>query len=69
MTLKAILTSGYPLSEKRVRLAELFWTTAARHLPKKLAYWSFIHSGVKNILPNEEVPAVPYTVVLQRLSK
>lgn len=43
----------------------------AQHLPKSICYWVLIRCGTAPgmIKHNEEVPAVPFTVVLERWSK
>ena len=64
-----IVTSGYPLAEIRHRLAEWGWSTLAHHLPRRLAYWSFIDTGVRTIRSDEVVPAVRYTDLLKRAEK
>lgn len=71
MTLKTILNPGHPMfpGERRQRLSEWAWATAARRLPKRLAYWSLIAAGVQHIKLDEEVPAVPFTVVLERAGR
>ena len=71
MSLTTIFDPRHPMfpGERRQRLAEWFWSTAARHLPKRLAYWSYIHQGVQNIHPDEEVPAVTYTEILSRMNR
>jgi hypothetical protein len=71
MNLTTILNPRYPMfpGERRARLAEWAWSTAGRHLPKRLAYWSLIATGVRHIEGDEEVPAVPFTVILERAGK
>lgn len=49
------------------KFEERIWLWIARRLPKRLAYWSFINSGVSVIKDNEVVPEVEYVTVLQRL--
>lgn len=43
----------------------------AYHLPKKICYWVLIRVGAdhKTIMDHEEVPAVPFTVVLERFGR
>lgn len=68
MNLTTILNPRHPMfrGERRSRLAEWAWSTAAQFLPRRLAYWSLIATGVRHIRGNEEVPAVAFTTVLQR---
>jgi hypothetical protein len=56
-----------PLREKVSRTHDWAWRTAAAHLPKRLAYWSYIHQSVRNTEPTEIVPEVPYMTVLSRM--
>jgi hypothetical protein len=58
---------GMSLRERLNRTGELAVQTLAHHLPRKLAYWSFIDSGVRAIGPREEVPDVRYIDLLKRL--
>ena len=55
-----------PLRERFNRTAEAFWRGFAHRLPRRLAYWSFIDTGVRHIADNEIVPEVRYTDLLQR---
>lgn len=55
------------LTERTCRTGDLVLAKVAHHLPRRLAYWSFIDSGVRHIASNEVVPEVPYTVLLKRL--
>lgn len=57
------------LRERVSRTEELFWMKAAAHLPERLAYWSYIHQGVKHFEGNELVPEVRYMTVLDRMGK
>ena len=65
----------YPMfrGERRARLAEWAWQRAATALPARLRYWALIHEGARHCggpaHPTEEVPAVPFTVVLERAGK
>ena len=54
------------LREKLYRTSDWAWATAAHHLPRRLAYWSFIDSGARLIHSNEIVPEVHYTDLLAR---
>ncbi len=38
-------------------------------LPRRLRYWVLMYEGVGNMRPDEEVPAVPYLTVLQRVGE
>lgn len=52
-----------------VRGWEAAWAWLADHLPQKLTYWVVIRAGVHHIHHDEEVPAVPFVTVLQRLER
>lgn len=54
------------LREKLSRTREWAWRSAAHRLPRRLAYWSFIDSGVRLIRPDELVPEARYTELLER---
>lgn len=58
---------GMTLRERLSRTREAFWRSLAHHLPRPLAYWSFIDSGVRAMGPNDVVPDVRYADLLQRL--
>lgn len=47
------------------------WATfnVPRLLPQTLRYWVLMFEGTRNMDPFEEVPAVPYLTVLQRVGK
>jgi hypothetical protein len=64
-----IVTSGYPISEISNRLQEWAWREAAHRLPRRLAYWSFIDSGIRALGPNDVVPEARYMDLLERLEK
>lgn len=57
---------GMLLRERLSRTAEWFWRSAAHHLPRRLAYWSFIDTGVRTI-GNDVVPDVRYMDLLARV--
>lgn len=69
MKFTTIWTSGYPLSEKLHRTGEWAMRGIAHRLPRRLAYWSFVDTGVRQIAGNEIVPEVPYTTLLERAGK
>lgn len=54
------------LRERLSRTGEAFVRSLSHRLPRRLAYWSFIDTGVRHIRPNEVVPDVRYTELLQR---
>ena len=60
---------GMSLRERLNRTAEWGWSTAAHHLPRKLAYWSFIDSGARLMRDDEVVPDARYMDLLERFSK
>lgn len=51
------------------KLDEKFWLWLARHLPRKLAYWSYVVQGTRHIRNDEEVPAANYSELLRRMVK
>lgn len=48
---------------------EALWLWLAHRLPRRLAYWSFIDTGVRLIRDDEVVPEVRYTDLLERASR
>jgi hypothetical protein len=54
------------LRERLHRTGETAWMATAHRLPRRLAYWSFIESGVRYIRPDEVVPEVTFTDLLNR---
>ena len=60
---------GLPLRERISRTQEWGWRTTAHHLPRRLAYWSFIDTGVRTMKPDEEVPAVTFMDLLSRADR
>lgn len=69
MRLKTIWTlPGMTLRERMSRTQEWGWAKAAHHLPRRLAYWSFIDSGVRH-MGNDVVPEIRYTELLTRMEK
>lgn len=55
--------------ERLNRTSEVFIRSVAHRLPRRLAYWSFIDTGVRLIRSDEIVPEVRYTELLQRAEK
>lgn len=50
MRLRTIWTlPGLPLRERLHRSADWFWLATARHLPRRIAYWSFVVEGTRAI--------------------
>lgn len=45
---------------------ELATRATARHLPKRIAYWSFAETCHKHTRPNENAGNLPYTTILTR---
>lgn len=67
MKLTTIWTlSGMSLRERVRRTNEAAIRGLAHRLPRRLAYWSFIDTGVRHIASNETVPDVRYTDLLER---
>lgn len=60
---------GMALRERLNRTGEAFVRGLAHRLPRRLAYWSFIDTGVRYMRHDEVVPEVRYTVLLERASK
>lgn len=54
------------LRERLHRTGEWAVQAVAHRLPRRLAYWSFIDTGVRYMRPDEVVPEVRYTDLLQR---
>jgi len=68
--LKTIWTiPAMTVAERLRRTREAAWRSLAHHLPRSLAYWSFIDTGVRHIKGNEVVPEVKYTDILQRIGQ
>lgn len=57
---------GMSLRERVNRTGECAMRAVAHRLPRRLAYWSFIDSGVRYMNPSEVVPEVPFMDVLSR---
>lgn len=57
---------GLPISERVARTGEAFMRGLAHRLPRRLAYWSLIDSGVRHMHSDEIVPDVTFMAVLQR---
>jgi hypothetical protein len=58
-----MLDLHYELSKRR----DFCWLWLARHLPRRLAYWSYIVQGGRVIKPDEVVPEVRYAELLSRM--
>ena len=70
MRLRTIWTlPDMSLPERIDRTQEWAWRTVAHRLPRRLAYWSLIDSGVRVMRPDEIVPEVRYMEVLERMEK
>lgn len=68
MKLKTIWTlRSMRLRERFNRTGEWSLMAIAHRLPRRLAYWSFIDSGVRAMGDHDVVPEVRYTDLLQRL--
>jgi hypothetical protein len=68
--LKTIWTlRGMSFHERLNRTGEAFIRSLAHRLPRRLAYWSFIDSGVRYMRSDEVVSEVPYMDLLQRMDK
>lgn len=62
-------TPSMSMRERLTRTGEAAWRTAAHRLPRRLAYWSLVDSGVRHMHSNEVIPEVPFTVVLERAGR
>lgn len=60
---------GYSLRSRTHYTREWFWRSLAHILPRQLAYWSFIDTGVRHMRGDEVVPEVRYTDLLERAAK
>jgi len=70
MRLTTIWTpTAMPLTERLSRTGEWVIREVAHRLPRRLAYWSFIDTGVRHMHADEVVPEVPYMVILERAGK
>lgn len=66
MSLSTIWTlPACTLREKLNRTAEWSLRRAAHRIPRRLAYWSFIDTGVRH-MGNDVVPEITYVEVLRR---
>lgn len=57
---------GMSFRERLNRTSEAALMWLAHRLPRRLAYWSFIDSGVRLMRDDEVVPEVHYTDLLSR---
>ena len=55
------------LRERLRRTSEWAWHLTARHLPRRLAYWSFIDTGARMTSTREVVPEVRFMDLAARL--
>lgn len=60
---------GLPMRERFSRTGEALLIHLAHRLPRRLAYWSFIDTGVRHIRPDEVVPDVTFTALLERAGR
>lgn len=68
MRLRIIWTlRGMTFRERLNRTGDALAHGMAHHLPRKIAYWSFIDTGVRLIRNDEVVPEVRYTDLLSRI--
>jgi hypothetical protein len=58
---------GMEFAERLRRTREAAIRSIAHRLPRRLAYWSFIATGVRHIKSDEIVPDVRFTDLLQRV--
>ncbi len=63
------LITRYHVTERATRLRDDTLSRVAKRLPHRLRYWVLITVGVGTIRPDEEVPTVPFTTVLQRFDQ
>lgn len=57
------------IRERFRRTGEVALIALAHRLPRALAYRSFIDTGVRHMRPDEEVPDVRYSEILQRIGR
>jgi hypothetical protein len=70
MKLSTIWTlRGLPIRERFARTSEAVVRWVAHRLPRRLAYWSLIDSGVRHMEPSEVVPEVTFMTVLERAGR
>jgi hypothetical protein len=70
MRLRTIWTiPAMPIRERLNRTADVVLLAIAHRLPRGLAYWSFIDTGVRNMLPDDVVPDVKYGDILSRMER
>jgi hypothetical protein len=71
MKLTSIWTMrGMTLAERLRRTRECGWRSLAHHLPRTLAYWSYIDTGARMMnKPGDVVPDVRYMDLLERLGQ
>lgn len=70
MRFKTIWTlPGMALSERLRRTRDWGALKIAHHLPRRIAYWSFIDTGVRYMERDEVVPEVLYNDLLARVCK
>lgn len=60
---------GMSLRERLNRTSVAAIAGLAHRLPRRLAYWSFIDSGVRYMRDDEVVPEVRYMDLVQRMGK
>lgn len=70
MHLRTIWTMrGMTLRERLSRTGEWALIEIAHRLPRRLAYWSFIDTGVRYMRSDEPVPEVYYMDILERIGR
>ena len=68
MKLSTIWTlPGMAFAERLRRTRDSALLALAHRLPRRLAYWSFIDTGVRHVGGSEIVPEVAYMTILQRI--
>ena len=60
---------GMTFRERVSRTGEVAIQKIAHHLPRRIAYWSLIDTGVRHIKSNEVVPDVRFTTILDRAER
>jgi hypothetical protein len=60
---------GMTLRERLSRTGEAFVHGLAHRLPRRIAYWSFIDTGVRHMRSDEIVPEVRYMDLLERVGR
>ena len=64
--MRSLAQFKYEARYRRDKFSDNLWSALGRAVPRRLAYWVLIAEGVRHIRDYEEVPAVPFTTVMDR---